>query len=146
MEERVLRAILFAKDTREVYLQFRELEQLCEVSDELYQYIDVYIEAIHDPISCARGRGFKLIAANARWDKDNRINSVFDEILTVLDDDKAPVVRQCIPWLSQLIIYKKELIPLIEDKLNSLNYMKYKESMQSLIKRDIENLRHQYII
>lgn len=131
--------VLFSKDTKEVYERFKQLELICDTSNELYQFFDSYLQALQSEKSCVRGRGFKLAARNAKWDKENKINNSFTQILAVLDDEKPTVVRQCLAVVDNIGKYKKELIPAISKKLKELDYLKYKESMQGLIKKDIEN-------
>lgn len=138
--EKLVKEILFSKDTSENYQKFQELEQKCAESNVLYSYFDFYLQALHHKNSCVRGRGFKLILRNARWDTENKINQHLTEILSVLEDEKTTVVRQCLPLLINIGQYKKELLPEIREKIAAINYLKYKESMQSLIKRDIESL------
>ena len=140
MDEKELTEILFAKDTKEIYEKFKNLEFICNTSNELYLYFDTFIVALHNSNSCVRSRGFKLILRNAKWDRENKINKNLKEILDVLDDEKPTVVRQCIPLLSFISAYKKELIPSVRKKIMNLNYLKYKDSMQGLIKKDIDNI------
>ena len=63
-----------------------------------------------------------------------------DRILNELDDNTSTSVRQCLSKLNLILIYKPELSEKVETKLKQLNLNKYKESMQSLIKRDIESI------
>ncbi|WP_312441038.1 hypothetical protein [Lacrimispora sp.] len=37
-----------------------------------------------------------LIAANAKWDRDNRIDEIIDELLRHVMDEKPVTARQCI--------------------------------------------------
>lgn len=138
MNEKDLAEIVFSKDTKEAYDKFKKLELMCNDSNELYLYFDLFLEALHSKNSCVRGRGFKLISRNAKWDKDNKINSNLAVILAVLDDEKPTVVRQCLQVLSYIGEHKKELIPAIKEKLDQVNYLQYKDTMQGLIKSDIE--------
>ena len=90
--------------------------------------------------SFVRVREFRLICALAKWDIENKIEDNIDLILNELDDDTSTSVRQCLDKLNLLLIYKPELSNQVEKKLKQLNISKYKESMQSLIKRDIESI------
>lgn len=90
--------------------------------------------------SFVRVRAFRLICALAKWDIENKIEDNIDLILNELDDDTSTSVRQCLDKLNILLIYKPELSNQVEKKLKQLNICKYKESMQSLIKRDIESI------
>lgn len=90
--------------------------------------------------SFIRVRGFRLISKNAKWDKENKINQAIDQILQELEDEKGTAVRQCLEALKEIIVNKKELTPIIKEKLCGLNYLNYKDTMQELLWKDIEEL------
>lgn len=85
-----------------------------------------------------RVRSFRLICSLAKWDNENKINKNIDMILKELDDDKGTSVRQCLQKLNLILMYKIELTEIIEKKIKNIDLSKYKESMQSLIKKDID--------
>lgn len=133
--------IVTSKDTKEIYGKFQELEAQCDKDNSLYGFFDSYLEAVHNKKACARGRAFKMIMRNARWDAENNlIDENIDEILAVLNDDNATVVRQCLPLLEFIGRYKEDLVPIVRLKLVNLNYAKYKESMQGLIQKDVKKI------
>lgn len=140
MDEKKICDILFGKDTKDIYAEFKKLEAICETSDKLYPFMDLYIEALHSDKSCIRGRGFKLIARNAKWDNENRIDAHLETVLNVLDDETPTVVRQCLAVVPILCKAKKALVPKIESRLKKIDVLKYKKSMQGLVKRDIEKI------
>lgn len=132
--------LLTAKDTKEAMNTFKELEEQC-LSEPLYaDQLEVFLPALTCERACGRGRTFKFFMINTRWDSQKVIETHLAKILAVLDDPKAPIVRQCIPYLIYLAEAKPELIPTIQEKLTSLDLSQYKESMQSLIKRDTNTL------
>ena len=90
--------------------------------------------------SFVRVRAFRLICSLAKWDKDNKIDNNIDFILNELDDNTSTSVRQCLDKLNLILMYKPELSDKVENKLMKLELSKYKESMQSLIKKDIDLL------
>lgn len=55
-----------------------------------------------------------------------------------LEDEKGTSVRQCLEKLNLILMYKVEPTDVIENKVRNLDLSKYKESMQSLIKKDID--------
>lgn len=63
-----------------------------------------------------------------------------NKILKELDDDMGVAIRQCLLKINLILIYKIELSDIIENKLRNLDLSKYKDSMQTLIKKDIENV------
>ena len=63
-----------------------------------------------------------------------------DKFLEHIEDEKPITARQCIKSLENIIKYKKELIPVIKERLLKVNYLKYEDSMQSLIFKDVEKI------
>ena len=131
---------LYSKDDKAAYNVLLELEAMAAESNELYDYFNEFLNMLNDERTFVRVRAFRLICALAKWDKDNKINKNIDSILLELDDDTSTSVRQCLNKLKLFLIYKPELSKKIKEKLNHLNLSKYKESMQSLIKKDIVSL------
>ena len=93
---------------------------------------------LSDDKTFVRVRGFRLICELARWDNDNKINSNIKIILNELDDNTSTSVRQCLSKLNILLEYKPELSKVVKTKLKKLDLSKYKDSMQSLIRKDID--------
>ncbi|MGM0213975.1 hypothetical protein [Enterococcus sp. AZ109] len=139
MEEEI-NAVLTAKDTKESLQRFRQLEARCENSNEMYQYWHLYLAGLKGKTSCNRARSFKLLMKTVKWDQQQQLDQHLTTILTILEDEKSITVRQCIPYLKELLTLRPDLEPLVLDKLVQLKLDKYKESMQCLIKRDIQNL------
>ena len=106
----------------------------------MYEYFDTLVEMSDNKNSNIRSRGIVLISSNAEWDIDNKINSIIDKFLEHIEDEKPITSRQCIKSLENIIKYKKELIPVIQKRLLEINYLKYEDSMQSLIFKDIEKI------
>ena len=90
--------------------------------------------------SFIRVRGFRLICKNAKWDKYNKIDNSIDKILQELNDEKPTSVRQCLKAIAEIVEYKKSLNNKIKEKLLKINYLNYKDSMQSLIFKDVEKI------
>lgn len=132
--------ILYKKDDKIAYKQLLEFEILCSDSNELYKYFDIFLGMLDNEKSFVRVRGFRLICCLSKWDSDKKIDNNINKILNELDDEVSTSVRQCIKSLNILLLYKYGLYDIVVDKLNKLNISKYKESMQSLIKRDINNI------
>lgn len=135
MKEKIKK--LYDKDDKVAYNNLLELESIVTESNELYNYFDELIEMLNSDKSFVRVRAFRLICSLSKWDKDNKIDNNIDLILNELDDDTSTSLRQCLGKLNLILIYKRELSDKIENKLMKLKLSKYKESMQSLIKRDI---------
>lgn len=138
MKEKIKK--LYGKDEKIAYNNLLELEIEVTESDELYNYFDELLEMLKNEKTHVRVRAFRLICSLAKWDKENKIDRNIDFILKELDDNTSTSVRQCLNKLNLILIYKPELSYKIENKLMKLELSKYKESMQSLIKRDIESI------
>lgn len=130
--------MLYTKDDKVAYENLLELENEVTESNELYNYFDDLVSMLKNENTFARVRAFRLICALAKWDYDNKINNNIDLVLSELDDETSTSVRQCLNKLNLILLYKPELSEKVVIKLEQLDLSKYKESMQSLIKRDID--------
>lgn len=128
------------KDNKVAYSNLLELEKFAEQSDAIYEYFDIFLEMLDNEKSFIRVRGFRLICKNAKWDKYNKIDDSIDKILQELNDEKPTSVRQCLKAIEEIIMYKPNLKYTIKEKLLKINYLNYKDSMQSLIFKDVEKI------
>ena len=85
-----------------------------------------------------RCRGIHMVASNAQWDKDCKIDRVIDKLLKHIMDEKPITARQCIQLLPIIAEHKPNLKDKIVSALLKAEPQKYKESMQKLIFKDIE--------
>lgn len=129
---------LYNEDNNSAYKTLLELETITTESNELYDYFNDLLEMLNSEKTLIRVRGFRLISCLAKWDDKNKINQNIDMILKELEDEKGTSVRQCLEKLNLILMYKIELTEIIEEKISKLDLTKYKESMQSLIKKDID--------
>lgn len=129
---------LYNEDNNCAYQTLLELETITTESNELYNYFNEFLNMLSDEKTFIRVRGFRLICSLAKWDSENKINHNIDIILKELEDEKGTSVRQSLEKLNLILMYKTELTDVIENKLRNLDLSKYKESMQSLIKKDID--------
>ena len=120
------------KDNKTAYKKLLELEQLTTESNELYGYFD--------ELSFVRIRGFRLICSLSKWDNENKINENIDKILDCFDDNNGINIRQYLSKINLILLYKIELTDKIVNKLKTINIFKYKETLQSLIEKDIKEL------
>jgi len=131
---------LYNIDNKIAYRKLQELEELSKNSNEVYRYFDTFVEMLDNENSYIRTRGIVLISSNAKWDNANKINNIIDKFLIHIEDEKPITARQCIKSLENIIRYKNELIPIIKRRLLEVNYLKYNDSMQSLIFKDVEKI------
>ena len=129
---------LYNEDNNSAYKTLLELEIITTESNELYNYFNEFLKMLNDEKTFIRVRGFRLICSLAKWDNENKINKNIDIILKELEDEKGTSVRQCLEKLNLILMHKIELTDIIENKVRNLELSKYKESMQFLIKKDID--------
>lgn len=140
MELDILMSILTAKDTKQGYGAFLELERLSEETDDLYPYTERFAEMISDQAWAVRCRGFRLFCKQARWDDAGIIDRNLDRALVILEDKKPTVVRQALAALLDVTPYKRELWPAIRQRVEAIDLMHYKDSMAPLIEKDVQKL------
>ena len=85
-----------------------------------------------------RTRGLTLIAYNARWDRDNKIDEIIDEYLKHITDVKPITARQCIKLLPMIAKAKPELRNDICLALQRADISFYEDSMWPLVYKDIQ--------
>jgi hypothetical protein len=131
---------LYSKDNKEAYKILLELEQISEKDNFLYEFFNDFLQMIYEEKYAIRIRGYRLLCKQAKWDKEDKINRIIDKILIQIEDEKPIAVRQKLQALENVINHKKELNNKIKRKIESINCLKYNESMQSLIHKDIQKL------
>lgn len=106
-------------------------------TDAWYPYFDVFAALLEHPKSLVRNRALHILAANARWDDENRLDAILPGILSHITDEKPITARQCVQALAELGAAKPQYIPAILQGLASADLTKYADSMRPLIERDI---------
>jgi hypothetical protein len=99
---------LYSKDEKAAYEALQFLETESEKSNTVYKFFDRFVELIEDGNSYRRTRGLILIAANAKWDTEYKIDEIIDEYLKHILDEKPITSRQCIKVLPNIAKYKPE--------------------------------------
>ena len=107
-------------------------------TDEWYEYFDSFASLLNHPKSLVRNRALNILAANAQWDDENRFDTILDDYLTHITDEKPITARQCIKALRQIGKAKPQYIPRILSCFHGADLSKYKDSMRPLIERDME--------
>lgn len=132
-------ALLFDKNNSIAYKALQALQKECEESDKIYCYMDKLADMIDSDNSYIRTRGLILIAYNAKWDRDNKIDEIIDEYLKHIEDVKPITARQCIKLLPLIAKNKPELKSDIVSALKKADISIYVDSMQPLVCKDIQN-------
>ncbi len=118
------------------------LKSLLKISDEnncLYTYMSRFIEMIGSDNSYVRTRGLTLIAYNAKWDVEDKIDKIIDTYFVHITDEKPICARQCIKLLPLIAKAKPALTPKIVSALRNANVACYADSMRSLVQNDIRD-------
>jgi uncharacterized protein YqgV (UPF0045/DUF77 family) len=131
---------LYEKDTSETYQVLLELEKLSEENNSLHQYVDTFFKMIQSEKYIMRVRGYRLLCKQAKWDTENKINRMIDAMLIEIDDEKQTAIRQKLKALEDVAKHKTELHQKIKQKITSIDCSKYRDTMQSLIEKDITHL------
>lgn len=126
------------RDNKQAYRCLEQLGDISSRSAEVYPFLDVFVEMLNSPSSYIRTRGIILIAANAKWDVDNRIDEIIGDFLKHITDEKPITARKCIKVLPIIAKYKPDLKNDIENALHRANPAMYKDSMRSLVLKDIQ--------
>lgn len=129
---------LMNNDDRHAYQCLKQLQNKSNNSDDVYPFFDAFAEMLDNMNSYIRTRGIILIAANAKWDVDYKIDEIIDKYLAHIIDDKPITARQCIKALPLLVEYKPNLKHCVINALYNASPLRYKESMQSLVAKDIQ--------
>ena len=88
--------------------------------------------------SYIRTRGLTLLAWNAKWDKDYKIDEIIDRYLKHITDAKPVTARQCIKLLPIIAEYKPDLRNEIVSALQKADISAYDDSMRPLVYKDIQ--------
>ena len=128
---------LHDKDNQVAYACLQRLQAISTNTNEVYPHFGAFVELMTSDHSYHRARGLLMIAAQAKWDEDNRIDEVIDEYLRHVEDAKPITARQCIQTLPEIARYKPELVPDIISALRGANLFRYPGTMQPLLQKDI---------
>lgn len=132
--------LLFDKNNNVAYKAFQELQKESEETDCVYPFIDRLSDMLDSDNSYIRTRGLTLLAYNAKWDKEYKVDEIIDEYLKHITDVKPITARQCIKLLPIIAKHKPELKNGILSALNKANISIYDYSMQPLVYKDIQKV------
>lgn len=130
--------LLFDKNNNVAYKALQELQKESEETDCVYPFIDRLSDMLDSDNSYIRTRGLTLLAYNAKWDKEYKVDEIIDEYLKHITDVKPITARQCIKLLPIIAKHKPELKNDILSALNKVNISIYDYSMQPLVYKDIQ--------
>ena len=130
--------LLFDKNNKIAYKALQELQKESEETDCVYPYMDRLSDMLDSDNSYIRTRGLTLLAYNAKWDKDYKIDEIIDKYLRHITDVKPITARQCIKLLPIIAKHKPELQNDIFSALQKADTSIFDDSMQPLVYEDIQ--------
>lgn len=130
--------LLFEKNNRIAYQALQELQNESEKNNCLSPYVDRLSDMLDNENSYIRTRGLVLLVYYAKWDEDYKIDELLDKFLRHITDIKPITARQCIKLLPILATHKPELKDAIFSSLYNADISIYDDSMQPLIRKDIQ--------
>jgi len=130
--------LLFDKNNNVAYKALQKLQKESQETDCVYPYMDRLSDMLDSDNSYIRTRGLTLLAYNAKWDKNYKIDEIIDKYLKHITDVKPITARQCIKLLPLIARYKPELKNDILSALYKANICVYDDSMQPLVYKDIQ--------
>ena len=130
-------ALLTAKDDKVACAFAERIVSESRETDAWYEYFDAFASLLAHPKSYVRNRALTVLAANARWDGENRFGGILREYLSHITDEKPITARQCVKALAEVGEYKPQMIPAITEALQGADLSGYRDSMRPLIEKDI---------
>lgn len=128
---------LHGKDHKAGCAAMERLVELSAQSSAVYAHWDVFAALLKSGNSLQRNRGLSLIAANARWDTDCRLNGCLADVLACVNDPKPITARWCVQRLPILAAARPDLAGEILAALRRADVRRYKDSMRGLVAEDI---------
>lgn len=86
-------AALTSKDDKLACAYAEKIISESHASDVWYAHFDVFASLLTHPKSLVRNRAIHLLAANARWDDENKLDSIMPEYLLHITDEKPITAR-----------------------------------------------------
>lgn len=71
-------------------------------TDRWYSCFDEFASLLNHRNSFVRNRVLYILAANARWDDENKFDGIITEYLSHITDEKPITARQCIKALTEV--------------------------------------------
>lgn len=133
-------SLLENSDTSVAFEALKELEKLSDTCDALYPHIEKFISMIDSEKYVIRARGFRLFCKQAKWDADNVIDRNLSFALNIFSDEKPTAVRQALAAAQDIVLHKPNLRAEIKRRALEIDYLRYRDTMHSLIAKDINAL------
>jgi hypothetical protein len=128
---------LSEKDDKLRYNAFLLLQAHSKVANTVYPYWNKLAEKLDSDNSYQRSLGIMLLAENVRWDTEGKFACVIGKYFACCNDEKFITARQTIQALAEVAKATGKYNKAIAEGLAGLDFSKYKENQQSLLKRDV---------
>ena len=128
---------LSEKDDALRYNAFLLLQANSQLTPNVYTHWAVLESKLGDSNSYQRSLGLMLLVENVRWDKDGKFGKVIDAYLACCMDEKFVTARQAIQGLASVIDDSDRYNDRIRQRIDNLDFSKYKENQQKLLKKDV---------
>ncbi len=119
------------------YPAFLLLQSRSQMSADVFAYWETFRKMLFDRNSYQRSIGVMLLAANARWDRDDLALATLRDIAPLLSDDKPITIRQCISSLERVGADVPATRPEIRKLLLATDLASIRETMRKLVLMDI---------
>lgn len=129
------------QDHKKAYELTKMISALSAETDAYYSYFEDFLSLISAKSSYVRTRGFILCCAQARWDTEGKLEKYLPSMLVLLQDPKPTVIRQCLAALHEVVLFHPGLSETILTEIQRMDLRCYKESMVSLIQKDLYELK-----
>ncbi len=129
---------LQGKNERLAYMFFQEVLKKSEVTNEFYFHFEDFVFLMNQENLNIRIRGFALCCAQARWDEQGKIQSIFPKLLEFLKDDNPVIAKQCLGIFKEVVLYRPELHPVLIRELKDMDLTKYGDVMAVTVQKRVE--------
>ena len=134
-------AMLTAKDDKYACSCADKIISESRETNKWYASFDEFASLLNHPKSLVRNRAIHILAANAGWDNENKLDRILPDYLSHITDEKPITARQCIKALAEVGEAKPQYIPKIISALQNADLSQYKDSMRPLIEKDISETK-----
>jgi hypothetical protein len=132
--------LLSEKDDKLRYNAFLLLQAHSREHPSVYGYWDVLERKLASDNSYQRSLGVMLISENVRWDKESKFAKTMSKYMKCCNDEKFITARQTIQGLETIVKSTNHYNDAIKQALVKLQFAKYKDNQQKLLKKDVLNV------
>lgn len=131
---------LDSKDNEIRYTAFKELSEITEKKVEwVYDYWFNLVNKLSSENSFQRSIGLMLLANLCKSDNEKRFDTILNQYLLLLDDEKFITSRQCIQNIWKIAIINNRYKEKILSSLEQIYYESRHTQHNNLIKPDVIN-------